>query len=198
MNATGMNTTNAMNGKSGRIPGMTRLLAAGALALSLAVSAAPPAGSGGPGDGPGRHGGKKGSGMGMFSPKMLAELKLTPDQEKSLKEGHADFKKKKTALYEEKAKLETDLKALFSAYPVNNAEVMKTGEKVADVERRITLLRIESMSRLLSGLTPEQHKKFQELKAKWKEKHKGWRDGGKDKKGWRKDKGEKPAESTPG
>jgi len=188
-----MNTidkNNAMNGKSGRIAGVTRLVAAGALALSLAVSAAPPAGSG-PGDGPGRHGGKKGAELGMLSPRMLAELKLTPDQEKRLKDEQADFKKKKTGLRDEKVKLETELKALFSAYPVNNAEIMKTGEKVADVDRRITLLRIESMSRLLSGLTPEQHKKFQELKAKWKEKHKGWKDGGKDKKNWRKDRKDK-------
>lgn len=192
-----VNGTNATDGKKGRIPGMTRLLAAGALALSLAVSAAPPPVGEGPGDGPGRHGGKPEGGMGLFSPRMLAELKLTPDQEKRLKEGQAEFKKKKTGLREEKAKLETDLKALFSAYPVNSGEVMKTGEKIADVERRITLLRIEYMSRLHSGLTQEQHGKFQEMKAKWKEKHGAWKDGDKDKKGWRKHRGDKPVDVPP-
>lgn len=155
-----------------------RLFAAGAaVALSLAATdlAAQPGGRG-PG-GPDSHGpGRGGPEMGMFNPRMLRELKLAPDQEKKLNEARLASQKLKIQLRSEKAVLELDLKNLLDTYPVNKAEILKTGEKIADVERKITMQRIEGMTQLLSSLTPEQHRKFKDLQVEWMEKRRAWKE----------------------
>lgn len=151
-----------------------RLFAAGAvMALSLAATgmAAPSGGGQSPG-----HYGRGGQESGMFNPRMLRELNLAPDQEKKLKEARLASQKRKIQLHGEKAILELDLKNLLATYPVNKAEILKTGEKIAEVERKITLQRIESMTQFLTSLTPEQHRKFVDLQAEWMEKRRAWKE----------------------
>jgi Spy/CpxP family protein refolding chaperone len=173
-----------MNGKIETLDGngmrwMRRLAASAVLAaaLALSVQAQPgdfhegPQGRG-PGGGPGMS-----MGMGMdFNPRMLRDLKLNPDQEKKLKDGRLAFQKKKIQLHGEKAVLELDLKNVLSTYPVNKAEAFKIADKIAEVDKKMMSLKIESMVQLLSGLTAEQHAKLMDLQEEWHEKRKAWMD----------------------
>jgi Spy/CpxP family protein refolding chaperone len=148
-----------------------RMLGMGA-ALLLALGAAAQAQPGGPG-GPG------GPGMGMgveFNPRMFKELNLTPDQERKLKEDRLAAQKKKIQLFSEKAMLELDLKNVLGTYPVKKADALKIADKIADVDKRITLQRVETLSTLLGYLTPEQHAKLMDLQEEWKEKRKAWKE----------------------
>jgi Spy/CpxP family protein refolding chaperone len=144
-------------------------------ALALALAAAAHAQPGGPGG----LGGPGGPGMGMgmeFNPSMFRELNLTPDQERELKEDRLAAQKKKIQLFSEKAMLELDLKNVLGTYPVKKADALKIAEKIADVDKRITLQRVETLSTLLGYLTPEQHAKLMDLQEEWKEKRKAWKE----------------------
>jgi Spy/CpxP family protein refolding chaperone len=141
------------------------------LALSLAAQAEP---GGFP---PGPPGGPGGAGMGMdFNPRMLRELHLSADQEKKLKDGKLAAQKKKIQLHSEKSVLELDLKNVLSTYPVNKAEALKFADKIAEVDKKLMTLRVESMVALLSGLTAEQHAKLLDIQEEWHEKRKAWMD----------------------
>lgn len=153
---------------------MLAALAGLGFALALGTAHAQP-GHDGPGGPPDAGRGPIGE-MEMISPHMLRELNLTPDQEKKLKEARLAAQKKKIQLHSEKATLELDLKNVLSTYPVNKAEAMKLAEKVADVEKRMTLQRVETLVQLLGGLTAEQHAKLQVIQDEWAEKRRAWRD----------------------
>ncbi|GEM_PF-3032672 len=157
--------------------GMRRWSATSALVLALALGARAQPGEfreGPPGGGPG---GGPGQGMGIeFNPRMLRELHLTADQEKKLKEGRLASQKKKIQLHSDKAILELDLKNILSTYPVNKAEAFKVADKIADVDKKMMSLRVESMVALLSGLTAEQHAKLMDIQDEWMEKRKTWMD----------------------
>jgi Spy/CpxP family protein refolding chaperone len=142
-----------------------------ALALALSAGAQPAAaGHGGPD-------GRDGLGMGMFlSPRMLHDLNLSADQEKKLKEIHLAAEKKKIQLHGEKATLELDLKNALSAYPVNKSEALRLAEKIADVDKRMTLHRVETLTQVLGNLTADQHAKMLVLQDEWMEKRRAWRD----------------------
>jgi Spy/CpxP family protein refolding chaperone len=155
-----------------------------ALVLSAGAQGAP--GSGGPGMGHGGGGmgpdGHGGQGMEMFlSPRMLRDLNLSADQEKKLKDIHLAAEKKKIQLHSEKATLELDLKHALSAYPVNKPEAMRLAEKIADVDKRMTLHRVETLTQVLGNLTADQHAKLSTLQDEWMEKRRAWREE------WRKD-----------
>lgn len=160
-----------------------------AASLSLAAQADPDGHKGGPaGHGPG---GSMGIGM-EFNPAMMRELQLSPDQEKKLKESRLAHQKKKIQLRSDKAILELDLKHILSTYPVNKAEALKLADKLAEVDKKILSLRIESMVQLLSGLSAEQHAKLMALQEEWHQKRKTWMEEmRKDKRGDRNDKGRK-------
>ena len=153
-----------------------------ALALGLSAGAQPGPGPGGPG-GPGMgHEGHGGPGMDIFlSPRMLHDLNLSADQEKKLKDIHLAAEKKKIQLHSEKATFELDLKSVLSAYPVNKSEAMRLAEKIADVDKRMTLHRVETLTQVLGNLTADQHAKFSALQDEWMEKRRAWREE------WRKD-----------
>jgi Spy/CpxP family protein refolding chaperone len=143
------------------------------LALSLAAQAEP----GGFRDGPPGGPGGAGAGMGMdFNPRMLRELHLTADQEKKLKDGKLAAQKRKIQLHGEKSVLELDLKNILSTYPVNKAEALKLADKIAEVDKKLMTLRVESMVALLSGLTAEQHAKLLDIQEEWRERRKAWMD----------------------
>jgi Spy/CpxP family protein refolding chaperone len=143
------------------------------LALSLAAQAEP----GGFRDGPPGGPGGAGAGMGMdFNPRMLRELHLTADQEKKLKDGKLAAQKRKIQLHGDKAVLELDLKNILSTYPVNKAEALKLADKIAEVDKKLMTLRVESMVALLSGLTAEQHAKLLDIQEEWRERRKAWMD----------------------
>jgi Spy/CpxP family protein refolding chaperone len=127
---------------------------------------------GGPGGRWGHEGG--GLGMGPMNPRILRELKLSPEQEKKFREQRLAFEKKKIQLHSDRALLELDLRNVLSMYPVNQPEAMKIGEKIADMERKATLLRVEGISQFLSGLTADQHRKLLEIQAEYRDRH---RDG---------------------
>lgn len=153
-----------------------------ALALALSAGAQPGSGPGPGGMGPDGHHGPGGSGMEMFlSPRMLHDLGLSADQEKKLKDIHLAAEKKKIQLHSEKATLELDLKSALSAYPVNKSEAMRLAEKIADVDKRMTLHRVETMTQVLGNLTSDQHAKLSTMQDEWMEKRRAWREE------WRKD-----------
>jgi len=142
------------------------------LALALALSAAAQPGPGGMG--PGDH---DGPGMGMFlSPRMFHELNLSADQEKKLKEIHLAAEKKKIQLHGEKATIELDLKNVLSTYPINKSEALRLADKIADVDKRITLHRVETLTQVLGNLTADQHAKLLTLQDEWMEKRRAWRE----------------------
>jgi Spy/CpxP family protein refolding chaperone len=151
-----------------------------ALALALSPGAQPGPGPGSPGMG---HGGPEGhGGMEMFlSPRMLRDLGLSADQEKKLKDIHLSAEKKKIQLHSEKATLELDLKSALSAYPVNKPEALRLAEKIADVDKRMTLHRVETLTQVLGNLTADQHAKLLAMQDEWMEKRRAWREE------WRKD-----------
>lgn len=155
--------------------GLRRIGAGSALVLALALGAQAQPGDFRDGP-PGGHG-AGGPGMGMdFNPRMLRELHLSADQEKKLKEGKLAAQKKKIQLHSEKSVLELDLKNILSTYPVNKAEALKLADKIADVDKKLMTLRVESMVALLSGLTAEQHAKLLDIQEEWHEKRKVWMD----------------------
>lgn len=156
---------------------------AGMIGLAVALMMGMPAqaqsapGPGGPGRGEhGDHGGPDGGGMEMLSPHMLRELHLSADQEKKLKDARVAAQKKKIQLHADKATLELDLKTLLGTFPVNKPEALKLAEKIADVDKRMTLLKVETMTTVLAGLTVEQHAKLQAMQDEWMEKRRVWRD----------------------
>ena len=137
--------------KDGMTKGWRRAGAGIGLALGLALSAAAQPGPGPGGMGPEGH---DGPGMGMFlSPRMLHQLNLSADQEKKLKDIHLAAEKKKIQLHSEKATLELDLKNALSTYPVNKSEALRLAEKIADVDKRMTLHRVETLTQVLGNLT---------------------------------------------
>ncbi len=111
-----------------------------------------------------------------INPHMLKELKLSADQEKKLKETRLVGQKKKIQLFAEKATLELDLKNILTTYPINKPEAMKLAEKIAEVEKRMTVMRVDMLTTLLGGLTAEQHAKLQQVQEEWSEKRRAWRD----------------------
>jgi Spy/CpxP family protein refolding chaperone len=148
------------------------------VALAMALGVAAHAQPGPPGPPPG-FGGPGGPGMGMgieLNPRMFKQLNLTPDQERKLKEDRLASQKKKIQLFGEKATLELDLKNVLDTYPVKKADALKIADKIADVDKRITLQRVETLSTLLGYLTPEQHAKLMDLQEEWKEKRKAWKE----------------------
>lgn len=145
------------------------------LALMGWAGAQPPGGGG-----EGRHEGGVAP-METVSPRMMRDLHLTADQEKKMKESRLLVQKKQIQMRSDKAMLELDLKNVLSTYPVNMTEAMKLGEKVADIEQKMIMLKVESWGGFLAGLTAEQHRKLMDIQADLKEKRKAWRDdSGKD------------------
>lgn len=135
-------------------------------------------GAGGPGmDGAGR-GGFPGLGPGadFLHPRLLKELGLSDAQQKQMQEQRLAFQKKKIQIQSEKSILELDLQHVLATAPVKEAEALKVAEKIAEADRKALLLRVESMSRFLAGLTPEQHRKVMEYQAELREKRKAWRE----------------------
>ena len=146
-----------------------------ALGLAVWVSAQPPGGGG-----EGRHDGGVAP-METVSPRLMRDLHLTADQEKKMKESRLLVQKKQIQMRSDKAMLELDLKNVLSTYPVNMTEAMKLGEKVADIEHKTIMLKVESWGGFLASLTAEQHRKLMDIQADLKEKRKAWRDdSGKD------------------
>lgn len=158
------------------------------LMVAAALAAAEPGEPGGSGhDGPGRHegGGPGPGGMDFLHPKMMKELGLTEEQQKKIKDQTLAHQKRKIQLQSEKSILELDLQHAFSTAPVKEAEALKVAEKIAEVDRKLLLLRVEGMGRFLAGLTPEQHRKVMEHQAEMREKRKAWRE--EMRRGWRDD-----------
>ena len=154
------------------------------LTLGMALAAAAQPGPGHEGHGGPGMGGRGGMGM-AFSPHMLRELHLSADQEKKLKDIHLAAEKKKIQLHGEKATLELDLKNVFSTYPVNKSEALRLADKIADVEKRMTVHRVETMTQELGNLNADQFAKLQDLMEERMEKRRAWREE------WGKARGEK-------
>ena len=149
-----------------------------AILLAMMVAGAVVTGWTQPGeDGRGRGGhGPGGMGIDFLHPKMMKDLGLTEDQQKKIKEQRLANQKKKIQFQSEKAILELDLQSVLSTVPIKEAEAIKIAEKLADVDRKALLLRVESMSRFLASLTPDQHRKMMEFQAEMREKRKAWRE----------------------
>jgi Spy/CpxP family protein refolding chaperone len=134
---------------------------------------------GGPGmGGPGRGGfpGMMGPGADFLHPRMLKELGLSEAQQKQMRDQRLAFQKQRIQIQSEKSILELDLQNVLATAPVKEAEALKVAEKIAAADRKALLLRVESMSRFLAGLTPEQHRKVMEYQAELREKRKTWRE----------------------
>lgn len=174
-----------MEGKVKRMKMTSNFKAASLLAAALFVGASGTwAQPEGPDDDRRHQGGPKHHGPGhdgpggpdFLPPRVLKELGLTEDQQKKVKEQSLAVKKKKIQLQSEKSILELDLQHVLSTAPVKEAEAIKVAEKIADVDRKALLLRVETMGRFLAGLTPEQHRKMMEHQAEMREKRKTWRE----------------------
>ncbi len=174
-----------------------------ALVIGAAMSAAggttalaePDAGYGGKGGevrGPRPHGrgGPGVPGMDFPHPRILKELGLSEDQQRKLKEQRLEAQKQRIRLQAEKAALELDLRNVLSTHPVKEGEAAKLAGKIADVDRRALLLRVETLGRFLAGLTPEQHRKMMDHQEEMREKRRAWRE--EMHKGWRGDGSEGP------
>lgn len=148
--------------------------------LAMLVAGAAATGWAQPGEGgPGRrgHGSVHGAdGMDLLPPDMMMDLGLTEEQKKKFKEQRLANQKKKIQIRSEKAILELDLQNVFSTLPMKESEAVKIAEKIADLDRKALILRVESMSRFLTSLTPEQHRKMMEHQAEMREKRKAWRE----------------------
>lgn len=147
-----------------------------AMSQSSGSSGAPVGGSGGPPEGSDGPAGNPGPGIEALHPKLLRELNLTPEQQKKFKAARLAVQKQKIQLQSEKAISELDLKNALTAYPVNKEEAMKAGEKVADADRKLTLLKVESWSQFQAGLTAEQHHKLMDIQADLHARRKAWRE----------------------
>lgn len=156
------------------------------LAAAFLMAGALGAGAEPPGDGPDGHemhggpgmgpGGPGIGGMDFLNPRMMQSLGLSEDQKKKFKEKGLAMKKRKIQLQSEKSILELDLQNILSTVPVKEAEALKIADKIADVDKKALLLRVETMSRFLAALTPEQHRKMMEHQAEMRERRKAWRE----------------------
>lgn len=167
-----MKDMNAMRG--GWTRGMRNLGAATVLVMAFAMVSQGEPGRRGHG-GPGRDGGMGENAM-DFNPRMLRELKLSPEQETKLKVTRLAAEKRKIQLRGDKAMVELDLKNVLGTYPVNKTEALKLAEKIADADKKLLLLKVETMSLLMAGLTADQHAKLMTLQEEWQEKRKAWKE----------------------
>lgn len=129
----------------------------------------------------------------MISPRMLHELHLSANLEKKLKEARLAAEKRKIQLFAEKMTLELDLKNLLSNYPVNKSDAMKLAEKIAEADKKLTMLKVEALAQLMDALTADQHTKLQEIQDEWMEKRRAWKE--EMRKGWDHNDGKDPKDS---
>ena len=161
-----------------------RNMVLGILAAASLAAAAPETapGGGAPGQAERYHdkarfdGEHRGGEMGFFHPRLIKELNLTPEQQKKFKDYRLGFEKRKIQLRSDKAMLELDLKNVLSTYPVNQAQAMKIGEKIGDLEKKSLLLKVEAWSQFLANLSPEQHQRVVDFQAEFKQKRREWRE----------------------
>jgi len=152
------------------------MTAAFAVTGAWAQPGGPEGHGGGHGHGRGKGGPGGPGGIDFLHPGMLKDLGLSEEQQKRFKDQKLALQKKKIQIHSEKAVLELDLQNVLSTAPVKEAEALKIAEKIAEADKKALLLRVESMSRFLAGLTPEQHRKVMERQAEMREKRKAWRE----------------------
>ena len=163
--------------KRNRIESWTRLLYKtlflGVLAVAMAGADEHhgPMGRGGPSEDR-----EAGSGMEVFSPRLLREIGLTESQQKTLRDYHLSAEKQRIQIRSEKALLELDLKNVLDVYPVKEEEARKIGGKIADLEKKLYILKVESWGHFLASLTAEQHKKAVDFQSEMREKRRAWRE----------------------
>lgn len=104
-----------------------------------------------------------GTAVDIFRPHMLRELNLTDAQKQKLRDHRFAHEKRAIQLRSDKAIAELDLMKAMQTYPVQSAELVKHGQKIAALNNELHQVRLEGLGFFLEQLTPEQHKKFVEL-----------------------------------
>lgn len=99
----------------------------------------------------------------IFRPHLMRELNLTDAQKQKLRDHRFTHEKRAIQLRSDKAIAELDLMKAMQTYPVNSAELLKHGQKIATLNNELHQVRLEGLGFFLEQLTPEQHKKFIEL-----------------------------------
>jgi Spy/CpxP family protein refolding chaperone len=112
----------------------------------------------------------------FLHPRMLKDLGLSEEQQRKLKERRLEARKKRIQLQAEKSTLELELQNVLATHPVREAEAAKLAGRIADADRKALLLKVETMSRFLAGLNPEQHRKVIEHQEEMREKRRAWRE----------------------
>jgi Spy/CpxP family protein refolding chaperone len=114
--------------------------------------------------------------FGFLHPWILKDLGLSEEQRTKLKEQRLEARKKRIQIQAEKATLELELQNVLATHPVREAEAAKVADRIADLDRKALQLKVETMSRFLAGLNPEQHRKVIEHQEEMREKRRTWRE----------------------
>lgn len=114
--------------------------------------------------------------FGFLHPRILKDLGLSEDQRIKLRQQHLEARKKRIQIQAEKSTLELELQNVLATHPVREAEAAKVAERIADLDRKALLLKVETMSSFLAGLNPEQHRKVIEHQEEMREKRRTWRE----------------------
>ena len=127
-------------------------------------------GPGGPG-GEGMHGGHEGlMGMGplgaVMNPHVMLELGMSMDQQAKLKAFHDSKKDDGKKLKDDLEKSEAQLKAALLATPVDKTKLDQAKAGLVEAGKKMLDARIEGMTYFMGLLTPEQHKKLEEIITK--------------------------------
>lgn len=101
------------------------------------------------------------SSLGLWrNPQMVQELGLTEGQVKEIQAADFTFQEKRLALKTDLDKLRLEMDKAFSSDTVDDAAILKTAQKMADVEGKMFVQRIESRLALGKILTNDQMDKL--------------------------------------
>jgi Spy/CpxP family protein refolding chaperone len=94
------------------------------------------------------------------NPKMIQELGLTDEQVNRFREADFTHREKRLKLKSKLDSLRLEMEKLFSADPVNEAEVLQLAQKISDQKGKLFVRKIESRLAVEKLLTADQLKKM--------------------------------------
>jgi len=94
------------------------------------------------------------------NPKVVQDLGLTDEQVKGLREADFAHREERLQLKSKLDGLHLELEKLFSADPVNEAEILQLAQKISDLKGKLFVQRIESRLAVGKLLTADQLKKL--------------------------------------
>jgi len=105
----------------------------------------------------------------LENPRVVKQLKLTPEQEKSLKDLQFEAKEKSIDVEAKIKKAQLQMEQEMQKDDVNREKVMGLLDEIGKQETEMKKIGMGNMIEIKKILTPEQREKGKEMLAKWRE-----------------------------